>query len=387
MQSKIKNGIRLGMLGVLGAAIVVSVGMFYRTDHATGGTEVEDTQAFEAKTEPTEYLVRLGDTMYRYTDDIDTILFLGTDESGNEATEDEEAHGAMADMVMVAVINHTKQEYAVLQLNRDTITTVDMIDSDGNGGASAELQLCTAHWFGGSGELNCTNTARAVSQLLGGIQIDTYYCLTWEGITSLNAVVDGVTLTIQNDFSQIDPSLVMGETITLTDEQAYEFLRGRHGIDDGENLSRMERHRQYLSAWMQKVKEKTAEDSTFPAKAYQDLNPYASTNLKGSQINKGSEQIMSYNYLGIFNIDGTTTLGSRLGDGIDHMEFYMDADAKLATLTQLYSLEETDYDAEGYELWDDEEWDEVDPYGYDEDDEDDEYLEDVGYSYEDDEDE
>jgi hypothetical protein len=96
---------------------------------------------------------------------------------------------------------------------------------------------------------------------------------------------------------------------------------------------------------------------------------------------------MSYNYLGIFNIDGTTALGSRLGDGIDHMEFYMDADAKLATLTQLYSLEETDYDAEGYELWDYEEWDEVDPYGYDEDDEDDEYLEDVGYSYEDDEDE
>jgi hypothetical protein len=135
------------------------------------------------------------------------------------------------------------------------------------------------------------------------------------------------------------------------------------------------------------VKEKTAEDSTFPAKAYQDLNPYASTNLKGSQINKGTEQIMSYNYLGIFNIDGTTALGSRLGDGIEHTEFYMDEDAKLATLSQLYSLEETDYDAEAYELWDYEEWDEVDPYGYDEDDEDDEYLEDVGYSYEDDEDE
>jgi LCP family protein required for cell wall assembly len=369
----------MGMLGVLGAAIVVSVAMFYRTDHSAGGPVVEDTQAFEAKPEQTEYLVRLGDSMYRYTDDIDTILFLGTDESSNEATEDEEAHGAMADMVMVMVINHTKQEYAILQLDRDTITTVDMIDSDGNGGASAEQQLCTAHWYGGSEELNCANAVRAVCQLLGGVTIDTYYSLTWEGITSLNAVVDGVTLTIQNDFSQIDPSMVMGETITLTDEQAYEFLRGRHGIDDGENLSRMERHRQYLSAWMQKVKEKTAEDSTFPAKVYQDLSPYASTNLKGSQINKGSEQIMSYNYLGIFNIDGTTALGSMLGDGIDHMEFYMDEDAKLATLTQLYSLEETDYDAEMYELWDYEEWDEIDPYEYDEDYEDDEDWEDVGY--------
>jgi LCP family protein required for cell wall assembly len=262
----------------------------------------------------------------------------------------------MADMLMVVVVNHTKQEYAVLQLNRDTVTNVHLVDANGNGMASADLQLCTAHWYGGSEEINCENTVRSVCELLGGVPITTYYCLTWEGITTLNSVVDGVTLTIQNDFSEVDPSLVEGETITLTDEQAYTFLRVRHGVDDGENLGRMERHRQYMAAWMQKVREKTAEDSGFPALVYQELSPYACTNLKGSQINKESQQIFTYDNLGIYTIDGTTSLGSLLGDGIEHMEFYMDDDAKLEVMQELYGLEETDYDLEDYDILEYETW-------------------------------
>jgi LCP family protein required for cell wall assembly len=349
-----KSSVKWVVPVLLCIAIGSVVGVFYCIDRAVRDGVVEDTQAFESRQdEETVSTVILGDTVYRCADDIESILFLGTDESGSDedsSDEDESYHGAMADMLMLAVINHTRQEYAVLQLNRDTITNIHLIDAEGNGNASSDMQLCTAHWYGGSEEQNCTNTVRSVSELLGGIPIDTYYCLTWEGIMTLNSVVDGVTLTIQNDFSKVDPTMAEGATLTLTDEQAYIFLRYRHGVDDGENLGRMQRHRQYMEAWIKKASELADCDSAFPATAYQKLSPYAFTSFKGSQINSETGKLKNYTYLGIRTIDGTSELGNVLGDGIDHMEFYMDEESKRTVLTELYDLAETDEDPEDYEV-------------------------------------
>lgn len=351
MRKKVNNQMKWVLFGLLCIVIGSCVGFFYHQDQAANGIWAEDTQAFEGVQTSEEQLVILEDTVYRYTDNIQSMLFIGTDQSGNQTNKEEEYHGAMADMLLLLVINHTKQEYAILQLNRDTITNIHIIDENGEGEATADIQLCTAHWYGGNEQMNCENTVRAVSELLGGIRIGTYYCLSWEGIETLNHVVDGVTLTIQNDFSQIDASMIKGETITLTDEQAYIFLRGRHGVDDGENLSRMERHRQYLTAWMKKAKEKASENNAFPAEVYQDLSPYAYTNMKGKEFTKEYQQIANYTNLGILTIYGTAQVGNSLNDGIEHMEFWMDETSKLETLEALFYLEETDYDAEDYEEW------------------------------------
>lgn len=364
MHKKINSKMRWVLFGLLCIVIGSGIGFFYKQDQTRNGNGEADTQAFasggntnieesinsDANGELEEHCIVLGDEVYRYTDEIKTILFIGTDQSGNQSA-DGEYHGAMADMVMLLVMNHSKKEYAVLQLNRDTITNIHLIDENGEGMACADIQLCTAHWYGGNDKLNCENTVRAVSELFGGLEIDNYYRLSWEGIESLNHIVGGVTLTIWNDFSQIDASLVEGETITLTDEQAYIFLRGRHGIDDGENLSRMERHRQYLTAWVQKVKEESAKDHSFPAKIYQDLSPYAYTNVKGKDLTKQYQQIASYTNLGILTMEGTTEIGSSLGDGIEHMEFYMDEASKQETMEGLFHLELTDYDVDDYIDW------------------------------------
>lgn len=351
MRKRINNQMKWVLFGLLCIVIGSGVGFFYHKDQTADGISMKDTQAFEGTQQPVEQLVVLEDAVYCYTDDIQSMLFIGTDQSGNQTNKEEEYHGAMADMLLLLVVNHTQQEYAILQLNRDTITNIHIIDENGEGEACADMQLCTAHWYGGSEEMNCENTVTAVSELLGGIPIGVYYSLSWEGIETLNHVVGGVTVTIQNDFSQVDSSMVEGETITLTDQQAYTFLRGRHGVDDGENLSRMERHRQYLTAWIKKVKEKTADDNAFPAEVYQDLCPFAYTNMKGNEFTKEYRQIADYTNLGIFTIDGSAQVGSSLGDGIEHMEFLMDEASKQETLKALFRLEKTDYAAEDYEEW------------------------------------
>ena len=64
------------------------------------------------------------------------------------------------------VFDEENKTYGAIQLNRDTMTEVSLIDKQGEGEATAEIQLCTAHWYGGSRQQNCENTVKDVSKLL-----------------------------------------------------------------------------------------------------------------------------------------------------------------------------------------------------------------------------
>ena len=275
---------------------------------------------------------------YRYSSDYETYLFIGTDASGNEEAEGEEYTGDMADFLLLAAVNRTERTYTLLQLNRDTITEISMIGKDGKGEASADMQLCTAHWFGGTQQESCENTVKAVSDMLGGIAIDGYYSMSMEELPALNHAAGGVTVTIESDFSDIDPSMKMGETITLTDEQAYTFVRSRYGVDDEENVSRMARQRQYMEALLQKIREKTEEDPGFALRIYEELSQKSVTNVSGGRITDLLAEMAGAEGGGILQLEGESRTGQKLGDGIEHAELYLDKKAIVKTLEKMYNM-------------------------------------------------
>lgn len=320
--------------------------------------ETEQTQPTELTSaddvfQPTMEL-QLEDGIYGSDHEIDTYLFMGTDYSGNEQGTGEEYRGTMADFLMLVTVDHTDQSYAYIELNRDTMTEVVLLQTDGADGASAILQLCTAHWYGGNRKASCKNTVRAVSDLFGGLPIDEYYELNMTGIPAINHALGGVEVTIEDDFSQSDPSLVMGETINLSDEQAYHFLHDRMNVGDGENTSRMRRQQAYMSGMFEKIHNMQKEDDQFVIDLLQDLSDYSVSSMDFNQIGGVIRNVQGYHYDGRYTIDGETGLGQALGDGLDHTEFYMDEADKLEKLTQIYHLQKI-ADAEAYEDYEDEE--------------------------------
>lgn len=72
----------------------------------------------------------------------------------------------MADALMLVVVDKEEKTYGILQLNRDTITEVPMLLQDGSANASAQMQLCTAHWYGKDKAASCGNTVETVSKCL-----------------------------------------------------------------------------------------------------------------------------------------------------------------------------------------------------------------------------
>lgn len=275
---------------------------------------------------------------YRYSSDYETYLFIGTDGSGNEEAEREEYTGDMADFLLLAAVNRTEQTCTLLQLNRDTITEIPLLGKNGKGAASADMQLCTAHWYGGTRQESCENTVKAVSDLLGGIAIDGYYSMSMEELPALNHAVGGVTVTIESDFSRIDPSMKMGETMTLSDEQAYTFVRSRYGVDDEENISRMERQQQYMKALFKKIREKTDEDSGFALRFYEELSKKSVTNMSGGLISDLVAELAGSGSTEILQLEGESRTGQKLGDGIEHAEFYLNQNAIVKTLKKMYNI-------------------------------------------------
>ena len=287
--------------------------------------------------------IDLNDMEYATSDNLKSYLFIGTDHSGNESAKDESYQGSMADFLLVAILNKTQKTYGFIQLNRDTITEVMILDNDGEITGSSQEQLCTAHWYGGSRQQSCRNTVDAVSELLGGLSIDGYYSVGMDEIAQLNHIIGGATVTIEDDFSKVDPSLVKGRTITLTDEQAYNYLHARMGVGDGENESRMRRQRTYMEAVYDKVIDRVRTEKSFLDDITETLGDCVTTNMDGDDFGQIRNVFRDGKDLGILVPEGETTVGARLDDGLDHTEFYMDEDSLAKIMIPLCNLQIDDF--------------------------------------------
>ena len=280
------------------------------------------------------------ETEYIVKNNIETFLFLGTDYSGNEDASGKDYEGSMADFILLMIVDHTEDTYAFLPLDRNTIVDVPLILEDGSGEASAEEQLCTAHGYGGNKEMGCENTVTAISDYLGGLTIDGYYSISMSEISAINHALGGVEVTLEDDFSDKDPTMTKGKTMTLNDEQAELFIHSRMNMKDDSNARRMARQKAYMSAALKKVKSRLKEDPKAINGIKDTFEEKSTSNITGKQSSRIINAFVKCEDLGIHEIKGKTKIGKTMKDGEEHEEFYPDEDSLLETMTILYHLEE-----------------------------------------------
>jgi LCP family protein required for cell wall assembly len=310
-------------------------------DHNSSKNEVASetgTEQVWKEFEQKDVTIKINKKKYTLDHPVKTYLFLGTDKSGNEEATDDEYQGSMADALMLVVIDEQEKSYGILQLNRDTITEVPMLLADGTANASAKMQLCTAHWYGKDKTASCENTVNTVSKMLGGVPIDGYYALQMEAMSLLNHEVGGVTVTLEDDMTSLDPEMKKGTTLTLTDHQAELLIQTRYAMDDDRNTERMRRQQIFMKAFMNKMKEKNAEDVNATIELYDRLRPYATENINMNELTTILQNMQGYSDKGIIIIDGESRIGEKLHDGEKHWEFYMDKDSLESAMKELYPL-------------------------------------------------
>lgn len=282
--------------------------------------EPEDT----SKNNRTDKIVKIGGVKCVAKPNIETYLLIGTDVKGKltaettQPTTEEEYddtttkvedekdtyNPGRADVITLLVIDREKNTYAILPIDRDTITAVDSLDENGNYLATTNIQLALSYEVADGKERSCENTMKAVSELLHDQYIDEYAALSQDAIKKINNAVGGVTVKIEDDFSQSDMSLKKGKTIKLNDEQAQHYVHDRMNVGDGSNECRMRRQNRYMKGLKKLVGDRTDSNPQFPLNVYRNLHDYMITSMSGEDSSKITKAVLKNKYLGTFKIKG-----------------------------------------------------------------------------------
>lgn len=179
-----------------------------------------------------------------------TLLVMGSDErTGTGNTKYGHFDGARSDTTMLVHVYPDRESAVVLSIPRDTVMQLPACrSSSGEHLGAIRDRFNAAFDRGGPG---CT--VKAVESLTG-LQVDHFVVLDFHGfkktINALGGVEVCLTRPLKDAKSGVD--LPAGRT-RVKGEDALAFVRVRHNIGDGSDISRINRQQLFLSSLIQEV--------------------------------------------------------------------------------------------------------------------------------------
>ncbi len=273
----------------------------------------------EQKTENTVY--EYNGVEYVKNEDVESFLILGLDKFEDAINNDSYNNDQRADFLMLLVFDNSEKKFTAVHLNRDTMVNMNVLGVAGQKIGTVNKQLALAHTYGNGRDVSCRNTADAVSELLNGVKVNHYLSITMDAVPILNDLLGGVEVTVLDDFSGIDDTLIKGETVTLHGDHALTYVRERYGLEDSSNSTRMVRQRQYMTAVYDKAMLKIENDDNFVIEASSKLADYIVSDRSVNQLQEIAKKLSQYKFTEIETLEGESVVK----DGL--MEFRPDADS------------------------------------------------------------
>ena len=279
---------------------------------------------------------------YVFNEDIVTVLVMGIDKEtvttvgGQSFTADEEGEfaGGQADALFLMIINpHDKNVY-VIAINRNAMAEVDVFDEEGNYQGIFTKQIALQHGYGDGKEESCLRQVKAVSRMFHEIPINAYVAISMDAIPELNDAVGGITVEVLDDiiYPEYDMDLHQGETVTLYGEKAYWYVRLRNENIFNSNELRLQRQKQYLTAFAAEAKNQAVSDIRVAINLYQTVSKYMVTNIDLNAFTYMATEYIGYD----FDMENIYSLEGEVIQGNNFEEFYVDDDALQELIIELF---------------------------------------------------
>lgn len=258
---------------------------------------------------------------------IDTVLFLGVDDSDQirEGTGIDE--GGRSDTMILFIIDSDKELITPLEINRDTIVNVDIYNNDGEFLYTGKEQITMQYSYGRSAREACNLTKQKVADLLMRTRINNVVSLTMEGIQPTVDAIGGVSLKLQTDETDLDPLYTKGANITLNGEEAFNFVHTRDIDTRGSNIDRMSRQTQFMMALSQTARKQ----GTGIISAMEDA--------AGDYLYEDLEADIADCFAKYEVADMVYTLPGENVEGVLHDEFYVDDEELTKLIIQLFYVQ------------------------------------------------
>ena len=275
---------------------------------------------------------------YRKKPGVTTILIGGIDREAEEQQgvgTDRYRNGGQADFLLLLAIDQNGRQIRQLQIDRDTMAEVTVLSVFGQETGTRIMQICLSHAFGANKEENASYTVRAVRGLMNELEIDGYYMLDYGAINILNEALGGLTVTVPDDMTSVNPLWEKGSAVTLSGGEAETFVRTRKTVGEGTNEERMKRQNEFMRSAVTAIRLKLSQDAAFGSQLLSSLKSHATTGFSDQQLLEEIQKTSDCEILPVEYLEGDYGIGE---DG--YVEFHVrEGSAESWIMRNLYTKE------------------------------------------------
>ncbi len=283
--------------------------------------------------------VRYNGEVYDYNEDITTFLIMGIDKNDEKVTEVAEGtDGGQADSLFLMVLNPHDQSIKIIGINRNSMTDVDIYDEYGRYQTTVVAQIATQHGFGNGVEKSCEYQVKAVSNMFYQLPIHGYAAINMSAIPIINDQVGGVDVTVLEDLTRWDKSLVEGKDVHLMGDSAYTYVRARDMSVFGSSDTRLDRQRQYLNGFIKAARDSSLDNPNAAVDLFTSISEKMVTNITVDEISYLAPLKTSYS----FDSSDLRMIEGKTQKNGEFEEFIVDEDSLYQTIIDIF-YEKVDY--------------------------------------------
>ena len=302
---------------------------------AVGTGRIEEAAEQEPKQDQSvwqEDWIKYNGKIYTYNKDIMTFLIMGIDKKTDAVEVAEGQHGGQADALFLVVADPHDEEIRIIGINRNTMTDIDFYDENGVYETTGLGQICLQHGFGNGVEESCEYQKKAVRKLFYNLPIHGYAAVNMSAISAINDAVGGVDVTVLEDVTAKDKTLVKGSAIHLMGESAFWYVKYRDTSVFASADMRLERQKQYLKAFVAKAKTAVKKNPSVVLDLYNGIRPQMVTDLSADEVVYLASTLKDYRFEegNLYTLQGETKKGER------YEEFYADEDALYQLIIEVF---------------------------------------------------
>lgn len=192
------------------------------------------------------------------------LLVVGADNSPTQGNAYGARGGTLNDVNILLHVAADHESATVVSIPRDLVIPHPTCTNPATGATYAAMSAQPLNVAMSRGGISCVVTT---IESLTGLKIPYAALFTFKAVVKMTDAIGGVTVCLANPINdpKADLDLAAGMQ-TISGKDALGFLRTRHGVGDGSDLSRISVQQIYMSALVRQIK--SADTLTNPAKLY-----------------------------------------------------------------------------------------------------------------------
>ena len=281
--------------------------------------------------------------VYEYNENTINILLLGIDHAGKLSNETDlsDWSAGQADTIFLVSLNQEQKAVSIIGIPRNSMVSVDIYNEEKECIDTIYNQICLQYGYAGGGELGLIKMKDCVSQLMYQLPIHGVCAISFNAISIMTDMLDGIEVTIPDDMTQLNSSYTQGAQITLNGKNVVNYLRYRNYDQLGSPTTRLTRQKDFMQAAISKGVAKLKSNPMFVSDVYQAIVPYMNTDITLDRaVYLGAEaidyRISTDSFYQLTGEDRQVDFTTKSGSQDFYDDYYLDEDAMQKIVMEVF---------------------------------------------------